>query len=176
MKNHTTIRKMVMASLFAALTFVATLIHIHIPGAQTRYVNLGDCLVIICGILLGPVYGGLAAGIGSAFTDFIHGYAKYVLGTFVIKMLMAVAAYYIFKGLSKNKDEYKLFPLITAGIVSELIMVAGYFVYEGLFIVTFAGALAGVVGNCIQGIAGVVVSVIFIRIMKRIKITDMIVK
>ena len=65
---------MVMGALFADLTAVTTMIHFHFPGVPTGYVNLGDCLVIVSGILLGPVYGGAAAGIGSALVDLTHGY------------------------------------------------------------------------------------------------------
>ena len=100
MKTNNSTRKLVLASLFAALTFVATLIHIHVPGMQTGYVNLGDCLVIAASLILGPIYGSLAGGIGAAFTDFLHGYVIYVPATFVIKTLMGVAAFFVY--LSKE--------------------------------------------------------------------------
>ena len=93
MKKNDSTRKMVLAALFAALTFVATLIHIHVPGMQTGYVNLGDCLVIISSLLLGPVYGAVAGGIGSALTDLVHGYVIYVPATFVIKTVMGLVVF-----------------------------------------------------------------------------------
>ena len=173
MKTKQSTRKLVLSALFAAITFVSTLIHIHVPGMQTGYVNLGDCLVLTCGILLGPFYGALAAGIGSALTDFLHGYVVYVLPTFVIKALMAVCAYYIYKLLSKDETSYKIIPLTVAGIFSEIIMIVGYFLYEGFFIVTFSGALLGVPGNITQGVMGVIFSVILIRVIKTTKIYKM---
>ena len=173
MKNTHSTRKLVLAALFAAITFVSTLIHIHVPGMQTGYVNLGDCLVLTCGILLGPLYGGLAAGVGSALTDFIHGYVIYVPATFVIKFLMAVCAYYIYKLLSKEYDSFKILPLTVAGIFGEIIMIVGYLLYEGLFIVTFAGALLGVPGNITQGVMGIIFSTILIRVIKTTKIYKM---
>lgn len=39
------------------------------------YVNLGDCAVLISAWMLGPLYGGAAAGIGSALADLLSGYA-----------------------------------------------------------------------------------------------------
>ena len=58
------IRKLVLAALLAALTAVATMI-IRIPTPTQGYIHLGDGMVLICGILLGPGLGALAAGIGS---------------------------------------------------------------------------------------------------------------
>ena len=62
------IRKLVLAALLAALTAVATMI-IRIPTPTQGYIHLGDGMVLICGILLGPGLGALAAGIGSMMAD-----------------------------------------------------------------------------------------------------------
>ena len=50
------IRKLVLAALLAALTAVATMI-IRIPTPTQGYIHLGDGMVLICGILLGPGLG-----------------------------------------------------------------------------------------------------------------------
>ena len=78
------------ASMFAALVFIATMI-IKIPTPTGGYVNIGDGMVMICGWVLGPVWGSLAAGIGSMLADLV-GYPIYAGATFVIKALMALAA------------------------------------------------------------------------------------
>ena len=78
------IRKLVLAALLAALTAVATMI-IRIPTPTQGYIHLGDGMVLICGILLGPGLGALAAGIGSMMADLIGGYMAWVPGTFAIK-------------------------------------------------------------------------------------------
>ena len=65
------IRKLVLAALLAALTAVATMI-IRIPTPTQGYIHLGDGMVLICGILLGPGLGALAAGIGSMMATW-HG-------------------------------------------------------------------------------------------------------
>ena len=82
------IRKLVLAALLAALTAVATMI-IRIPTPTQGYIHLGDGMVLICGILLGPGLGALAAGIGSMMADLIGGYMAWVPGTFAIKALTA---------------------------------------------------------------------------------------
>ena len=59
--------KLVLSALMAALVYVATSI-IQIPSPVNGYVNLGDCFVLLSGWLLGPWYGGAAAGIGSTMS------------------------------------------------------------------------------------------------------------
>ena len=101
MKKNT--KNLVFAALLAAVTCVATLV-IHIPSPLNGYINLGDCFVLLSGWLLGPVYGFLAAGIGSGLADLFLGYAVYAPATFVIKGLVALAAYLLIKafGIFKN--------------------------------------------------------------------------
>ena len=83
------IRKLVLAALLAALTAVATMI-IRIPTPTQGYIHLGDGMVLICGILLGPGLGALAAGIGSMIFDLMTPeYAPEAWITFVRFFLMA---------------------------------------------------------------------------------------
>lgn len=65
-------RRMVMAALLAALTTAATMV-IRIPTPTLGYIHLGDGMVLICGILLGPGLGAVAAGIGSMLADLFGG-------------------------------------------------------------------------------------------------------
>ena len=76
------IRKLVLAALLAALTAVATMI-IRIPTPTQGYIHLGDGMVLICGILLGPGLGALAAGIGSMMADLIGGYMAWAAGCII---------------------------------------------------------------------------------------------
>lgn len=52
---------------------IATMI-IKIPTPTFGYIHLGDGLVLLCGIILGPGIGALAAGIGTMFADIFSGY------------------------------------------------------------------------------------------------------
>ena len=61
-------KKLVIAALMAAFTCIATMI-IKIPTPTFGYIHLGDGLVLLCGIVSGPVTGAFAAGIGSMFSD-----------------------------------------------------------------------------------------------------------
>jgi uncharacterized membrane protein len=93
-------KKLVYGALFAALTCVATMsIHIPTPGTG-GYIHPGDALVVLSGIVLGPVYGGFAAGIGSALADFIGGYYIYVPITFVVKFIIAAVVAVVYSKAS----------------------------------------------------------------------------
>ena len=84
---NTSLKKIVMAALFAALACAATMsIRIPTPGTG-GYIHPGDAIVILSGVVLGPVWGLLAGGIGSALADLLGGYLTYVPITFVIKGL-----------------------------------------------------------------------------------------
>lgn len=127
MSDHK-IQKLVLASLFAALTAVLTMA-VRVPSPMGGYVNLGDCAVLLAAWVLGPVYGGIAAGIGSMLADLL-GYPLYAPGTLVIKGLMALAAGWLFDKLRNSHSRSPLTALAVSGVLGEAIMVAGYFLYE----------------------------------------------
>lgn len=146
------VRTLVIAALFASIICVATFV-VKIPSPTTNgYFNLGDCFVLLCGILLNPLYGALAAGIGSALADILSGYIQYAPATFVIKAAMALSFYYIYRAANKKLP---LISKIIAGIVAETIMVLGYFGYEAFVLGYGIGAIGSVFSNTLQGIAGI---------------------
>ena len=134
------LRKLVAAALLTALCCVATMV-IQVPSPMNGYVNLGDCIVLLSGWLLGPVWGFAAGGLGSALADLLSGYAHYVPGTLVIKGLMSVAA-----ALSRT----------LSALVAEVWMVLGYFLYASLLLGKGLAAAASIPGNLVQGAVGLV--------------------
>ncbi|MBQ8119408.1 MAG: ECF transporter S component [Ruminococcus sp.] len=142
---------LVLTGLFTAMITVSTMI-IRIPTPTKGYINLGDCFVNIAGWLLGGVYGGIAAGTGSALSDLFGGYTVYVLPTFIIKGLMAVAAFALYKVLSKKVPN--LVGRIVSAIAAEIVMIVGYAVFEAFLFGSVTTALTGVPGNIVQGIGG----------------------
>jgi len=159
-------KKIVMAALLAALCCVATMI-IKIPSPLKGYLNLGDCIVLLSGWLLSPFYGFIAAGLGSALADIFSGYVTYAPATFVIKGLMSLAAYFGFKTL-KNKIG-DLPSRIISGTVAEIIMILGYFVFEG-FLYGFIPSIVNIPANVMQGVAGLILGIIMIKIFEKNKI------
>lgn len=152
----TNLRKLILAALLAALTTATTMV-VRIPTPTMGYIHPGDAMVLLCGLLLGPVTGGLAAGIGSALSDFFAGYLAYVPGTFVIKALTAVIAALLSAWLThitrhaqdpSNLASSSLMTgrknvisaVICGGVAGETFMVFGYFIYEILLAILAAGS------------------------------------
>lgn len=163
------IKLMVMTSLFAALTCVATMV-IRVPSPMSGYVNLGDSVVLLSGWMLGPVFGGIAAGLGSMLADILSGYAQYAPGTLIIKGAMAAAASLIFAG--KSDSGRHLFRRIISGAAAETIMIAGYFGYAGLLLGNGLAAAASIPGNAIQGVFGIVTAVILAEVITKSRAAD----
>ena len=161
MKTKT--QKIVMASMLASLCCVATMI-IKIPSPLKGYLNLGDCVVLLCGWLLSPAYGFLAAGFGSALADVFSGYIMYAPATFVIKGVMAAIAYFCFNGMH-NKFGNTLSRII-GGALAELFMVLGYVVFEG-FLYGFIPSAVNIPANFIQGIAGFILGVVLVKVFEK---------
>lgn len=165
--------RLVTIALLAALCCVATLV-IQIPTPTGGFVNLGDTVILLSAFLLPPVYAAAAGGLGSMLADILAGYVQYAPATFVIKALMALVACLILKTTKKLPCKNRITPLLStilAAICAESIMVAGYFVFEA-FILQYGagGALASVLPNTMQGIAGIAGGTLLCEIFKRTKI------
>ena len=158
-------RKLVVAALLAALTCVATMI-IKIPSPMKGYLNLGDGVVLLAGWILSPAYGFLAAGLGSALADMLSGYVFYAPATFLIKGLMALVAFYGYKMLHKKLGG--LVSGILSGIAGEILMVLGYFTFEG-FMYGFLPSAVNIPANGVQGVAGVIIGVVLMNVLKKSK-------
>ena len=164
---HSKTRNIVLSALMASMVCVATML-IKIPSPMKGYLNLGDCIVLICGWILGPAYGFIAAGLGSALADLFSGYATYAPATFVIKGAMALVAFVCFKLLHKRVG--KLASQIVGGVLAETVMVFGYFIFEG-FLYGFAPSVVNIPANAAQGVAGLVIGIALIKAFERLKIT-----
>ena len=163
---NTKTKKLVMTALMAALTCIATMI-IVIPSPLKGYINLRDCLVLTSGWILSPAYGFFAAGLGSALADIFSGYVLYAPATFLIKGLMALIAGYGFRLL--NKKCSNLISRVISGAAAEILMILGYFVFEGMMY-GFLPSAVNIPANGVQGIAGLIVGIVLIRTIEKSKI------
>lgn len=163
MKTKT--QRTVVSAMLAALVCVATMI-IKIPSPMKGYMNLGDCVVLLCGWVLPPFYGFFAAGIGSSLADIFSSYVFYAPVTFLIKGVMALIAYRLHQALRKKMGTTPA--CLIAGAVSELFMTAGYYIFEG-FMYGFVPALVNIPANLVQGVAGLVLGVLLIRLFQKSK-------
>lgn len=125
-KKFTT-KKIAIIALMIGLVYVGSLISFYIPvgiGTPTR-LHLGNGFCLLAGMILGPIWGGFAAGVGSVFLDLTN--PAYIAGapiTFIFKFLMgavcgAIAMGKDGQGLSKRKN-------LIGGILGQLTYIVLY--------------------------------------------------
>jgi len=86
-KQNARLLQIVFAGVMAAMVYVVTLFRFPLLGSKVHFAN---AVCLVSGMLLGPVQGGIAAGLGSALYDAFSGYDLInVLITFVSKYAMA---------------------------------------------------------------------------------------
>ena len=159
MKNLS-VKKLTMAGVMAALVFVMTYIP-KVPVPITGgYVHLGDGAIFLSTLLLGPL-GIPAAAIGSGLSDVLGGYMVYAIPTILIKGVVALVAWKLWK-------EGSWLRAALAFVLAEIAMVAGYFAFEAVMFGT-AAAWGAVGPNCIQGIAGVALGLVCHALYPRLK-------
>lgn len=147
------LKRMILAALFAALCCVATMV-IQVPTLTQGYIHLGDTFVLMCGFLLGPLYGTLAAGIGSAMADLLTGYFIYIPATFLIKAIVALAAYLLNKKI-KN--------ILVCALIAEIFMILGYYIYSVILTGSIIASLSGIPTNAVQGVVGAILGCILVK-------------
>ena len=135
-KNEIQLTRIVFGAVMAALVFVVTLFRFPLLGSKVHFAN---AVCLLCGLLLGPVWGGTAAGLGSAIYDIaLGGYSFFdALITFVSKFAMAWVTGILYKTwvLKKEEKSWKenLLPLVAACVLGALTYVALYMLKTWLF-------------------------------------------
>lgn len=152
--------KLVICSMFTAFIFVLT-VTVQIKLSPNGYVNLGDCLVILGGVIMGQWYGAFSGAVGSCLADLSTGYVIYAPATFIIKGLMGFVAGFLYK---KTKNKKNMFCLVA--FIAEIIMILGYFMFEMIIYRTEVAVLS-MPGNLMQAGFGILTScVLFYSILK----------
>lgn len=167
--KHVDVRKYVLCALFVALICVATML-ITIPAPIVGYIHIGDVFVILAPWALGPVFGAVAAGLGSALSDLLLGYTVYAPATFVIKAAVALIAYFLFKAFTKKQKGGLILRLISA-MVAELFMILGYFAYE-FILYDLPTASAGILLNGIQAAFGAIAGALVATLLAKYSLLD----
>lgn len=160
--NDKQVRRLAMGGVMAALVFVMTYLP-KVPVPVTGgYVHLGDGMIFLAAMLLGPM-GVAASAVGSALSDLVGGYMTYIIPTFLIKGAMALVAWKLYK-------PGNWLQIIIAFVLAEAVMVAGYFAFEAV-LYGVPAALGAVGPNAIQGVAGVVVGLLCATLVPRLQTT-----
>lgn len=92
-RNSALVYKIAAGGLLAALSYVAFQffkIPITLPGGSSTYFHLGNTFAALGALLLGGVYGGLAAGIGLSIADLTSGLPVYAVTTIFLKLIIGL--------------------------------------------------------------------------------------
>lgn len=155
-KNKT--HHLVLFAMFASLTTVMTLLfRIPIPSAQ-GYVNIGDTILLLAALMMGPAAGFWAGAMGSALADLMAGYAMYMPFTFFVKGLEGFLAGAMYK---------KTGNVAMATFLPALWMTIGYFLTDW-FLYGLAAASVATPLNLLQGIIGAAFATILYKVLRPI--------
>lgn len=140
MQKSITTKKIVITALMAALTVAGSAIRVTMPIdiAGTTSFHLGNIMCALAGLLLGPWYGALAAGLGSAIYDCLNPlYIAESWITFLTKGAYGLVAGLVFwygdRALLAIKQAWK--KLVQAGYLkAALASAAGAVTYAVLYL------------------------------------------
>ena len=137
-KSGKLVLRLCVAAMMAALVFLGSKLEIRTPSilGVTRF-HLGNIMCALSGVLLGPWWGGLAAGLGSMLYDLTNpDFIAEFFVTFISKGLYGLVSGVFFVYIFKKKESYVPMLVSTiAGAVYYIIFYLGktYF-YKGLFL------------------------------------------
>ena len=137
-RNEYIITRIVFAGVMAAIVCVITIF--RIPLGQSK-VHFANSMCLLSGLLLGPAWGGAAAGLGSAIYDiFLGGYSFFeALITFVSKFAMAWVTGMLYRAWTRGKEDVTgslkktAVPLFVSCAAGALTYVALYILKSWLF-------------------------------------------
>ena len=135
-KSKITVRWLVLVGLMAALCLIGNYFSIPIPiGIDRSRIHAGTILCILSSFMLGPLGGGLAAGIGGFLFDIFTGYGWECIITFANKFAMSfVCGWILVAGRRRAID---------AGLGRRILAsVAGTFTYVALYMAKSAVQLS----------------------------------
>ena len=156
-KSEIQLTRIVFGAVLAALVFVVTLFRFPLLGSKVHFAN---AVCLLSGLLLGPVWGGTAAGLGSALYDlsFYNEGIINLLITFVSKFAMAWVC-----GIIAGKRNEKAQPVIRvvlACVAGALTYVALYML-KSLLMYGWAGMVSRFPASIINAAAAIVAAPVF---------------
>lgn len=158
--NHTyNPLKLALLGVLTALVFVIT-VYIRIPTPGTNgYINIGDAIIFLTSAYLGPIYGFIAGGLGSALADCI-GYVHWAPWTFFIKGIEGLICGLLFKMvLNKQRKLYINALLALAAEAVAAVWMATMYFFASWIISGLGGAVESIPSNIIQGVLSMAIAI-----------------
>lgn len=137
-RSRNQVAKLCMAAVMAALVFWGSQMQIQIPAIVgfSRF-HLGNIMCALSGLLLGPWWGGLAAGLGSALFDVMNpAYIAEAPITFMTKGIYGLVAGLMFVKVFKRRSNYgtEVASSACAAVAYIVIYLAKNFFYNNMFL------------------------------------------
>ncbi|MEG0310916.1 MAG: ECF transporter S component [Eubacterium sp.] len=150
-----TTKKCCYTALMMAVTFIMiSIVKIPIPNG---YIHLGDAAVFLCGFILGPIYGTIAAVIGAGSADYFAGFGAYIIPTALAKGTMAFLTGYLLRGKPGRKKE------ILIMLISGTIMVLIYYFSETFMYGSLITPLINIPFNFLQATVGIIIALLLFK-------------
>ncbi len=142
-KNHQQLLKLCAAAAMTAIVFAGNYLRVTIPislGGVTSF-TLANILCALSGILLGPWWGFVAAGAGSAFYDTTNpAYVSEAPITLCTKgmygLIAGLVLYYVFRSV-REKYGPQVVAAACAAVAYMVVYSAKVFFYNGMLIESF---------------------------------------
>ncbi len=171
-KSALSTKTMVLTALLAALTVVGSSLRITLPldiGGENASFHLGNILCALSGILLGPGFGALAAGLGSALYDMLNPlYISEAWITFLMKGAYGLCTGLVIRGMRSRWGYPRAIAATAAGaLVYAGIYLAKSYWYSGIFLkaLTPEAATLSLIGKLPATAFNAAVAVVFAPVL-----------
>jgi uncharacterized membrane protein len=151
-----------------ALVFVATLLlNIKLPiTANGGLVHLGTAMLFIASILFGPKKAAIAGAVGMGLFDLVAGWTLWAPFTIVARGLQGYIVGKI--AWSNGRNGSSITFNIIATISSIPVMLAVYYICEGILYNNWIAPMASIPGNILQNVVGILVAIPVAIALKKI--------
>lgn len=148
---------LVLTAILSAFVLIATMINIKLPIGQGGLIHLGTAMLFIVAILFGPKKGALAGAIGMGLFDIFGGWAIWAPTTIVARALQGYIVGKIawsngHRGDNVNRN-------IWAAVASTPVMLAMYYIGQGIMYNNWVAPLASIPGDLIQSVVGLLIAI-----------------
>ena len=122
-----------LAGVFTAMVAAATMTMSVFIAASGGFFNIGEIMIYITALLMGPLIGGFAGGVGSMIADIALGYTVFAPGTLIIKSVEGIIVGYVSRNrpTSLKESNWKFISILTGIIVGGIIWAVGTTMYVG---------------------------------------------
>jgi len=147
-KTHSVAAEICIDAVLIALTLAATMfINIRLPiSINGGLIHLGNVPLVVAAIVFGARRGAIAGAFGMGLFDVLSGWAAWAPGTFIIRGVMG----FVIGKIAELRTGLNIGVNILAVTAGGVVMVAGYYVYEGFLYGDWTAALTSIPGNLVQ--------------------------